>query len=118
MKKVDNLLLSETYYNKITLFEPTLRYNFISNINQSWKNKLIPYAELTGIISSMDKTDDENKLGLGYSLGLGATFSFQAFKKCWHLDLRGAWVNPNPIIFADTRQSIQYFDVKLNIGNA
>jgi len=116
MKKSDSILLSETYYNKITLFEPSVRYNFISNTNQLWGSKLIPYAELTGIISSMDKTDNENKLGLGYSLGLGTTYSFQAFKHCWHLDLKGTWVNPNPIVYAKTRQSIQYIDLKLNIG--
>lgn len=116
MKKTDNILLMETYYNRITLFEPSLRYNFISNLDHQWRNKFIPYVEVTGIISSMDKTDNENKLGLGYSLGAGLTYSFNLFKNCWHLDLRGAWVNPNPIVFAKTRQSIQYFDFKLNIG--
>lgn len=116
MTKADEILLSETYYNKILLLEPSIRYNFISNISQSWKRKLIPYVELTGIISSMDKTDNEEKLGLGYSIGLGSSLSFQWIKKCWSIDLRGAWVNPNPLVFAETRQSIQYVDIKLNVG--
>lgn len=117
-EKKDDLPINETYYQDITLFEPTLRYNFVKNQCQTYNNKLIPFVEIGGIVSFMEKTDEESLLGLGYSASGGLFYSWSMFKHCWNLELKGGYYAPNPILAAESRQSVQYLDFRLNLGVA
>ena len=115
--KLDYLFLEKnqqtdtTYFTNAFIFSPEFRYVFTyGNCSNPGINF---YAQGLLNISSIGGSDQANRLGLGGSLGAGASMPYVFLKKCWALDMNISYAAPNFIFRAENRMQIQYIMISL-----
>lgn len=84
-----------------------------------YDNKLIPY--LTGMlnIGMIEGNDDvETGMGLGVTGGIGLAYNFKLFGRCMMLEAEGNYACPNAILRDKKRNTMQSFNVGLNLSVA
>lgn len=112
LAKVDEIV--PEYFEEYILISPQIRYNLFCADN--YTNKIIPYLQFLFNISSIEGTDQRDRLGLGLSGGLGLSFGFELFNKCWLFDLNGIYAAPNAITRAEGRQNLQSINISLTLS--
>lgn len=110
----DNLPLNEPYYKDFVNIIPNVRYNFLGG--NCYESKIFPFLQAGLIISSIGRTDDSKRLGLGLLAGGGFSYGFTLFKHCMSLD-GGVYYNlPNIIMRDSARSNIEYLNVNLTLN--
>lgn len=112
LNKVDRIVPEN--FEEYLIVSPQIRYNLFGA--DCYTNKIIPYLQFLFNISSIKGTDERDRLGLGASGGLGFSYGFELFSKCWVLDLNGIYAAPNAILRADGRQNLQSINLSLTLS--
>lgn len=99
------------FYRNITNITPNIRYNFLG-LN-CYENSLFPYLQAGLTISSIGKSDNSSRLGLGFLAGTGINYGFILFKRCFILDANISYNSPNIILRDDLRENIVYIHANL-----
>lgn len=111
-----DVLPPNTHFTNVLTISPEVRYNFIPD--DCGKYDLVPYANILLNMSSVGNTDELSRLGLGYSLGGGAAYSFTLFNTCMMLDLNLLYASPNSLLSAEGRNNMNYINVGLSLSVA
>jgi len=111
---VDNLAITEDYYENMLIISPGFRYNFLGSDCKEYN--FVPYGQIQLPFSSIGKTDESSRLGIGAIGGAGIAYSFRVFDMCWMIDANARYAFPNIIYRDDARDAIRYLDLSLTLS--
>lgn len=102
------------FFNYIVQFEPSVRYNFISNSTVNYS--FVPYIKTSLLFGFVDAEDRFSDISIGGTLSAGLSYGFNAFDECFMIDLNGGYSGFNTIQRADERIFLESLFIGLNMS--
>jgi hypothetical protein len=103
--------LESKFFHYYVNLEPSIRYNFIPNNTINYN--FIPYVKTSLLIGFIDVEDNLSDRSLGGTLSIGIAKGFNAFDKCFMIDLNGGYSGINTLYRVDGRQFFETLNVNL-----
>jgi hypothetical protein len=109
-----NLPATTPFYKDMVNITPQIRYNFLG-LN-CYQDAAFPYLQLGLSISSIGRSDNSGRLGLGGLVGGGFSYGFTVFNTCMMLDANASYNMPNIILKDSARANIEFLHLNLTLN--